>query len=326
MFRQILNSIERNFLKNKKVSVFFICLLLASFFWLLNALNKTYTELVEVPIRVVDVPKDMVMVGLPPESMQFRVKGTGFNLIGIDNSWQQDSVPISANGISTHKVGNGFQGIISTAKIQREAASDFGSGIEILEVSTDTFRINLEPAKREELKVKLRSNLNPKDQYKIKKVELFPAYVEVSGPFSEVDNVSRVKTDSLILSNFDKKQEGEVTLSSPCYKCVVTPNKVVYEIDVEPITEAIISVPIEFINVPSNVVVSAHPKQVEVVCLVGLSEYNQLKSDMFDLVIDYRKIEQHHPSKAVVEVLNKPDFAEISSFTPQRVEYIYRTK
>lgn len=326
MFQRIIDIIKRNLLNNKKVSVFFICLLLASFFWLLNALNKVYTELVEIPVKIESVPKEMVLVGTPPSTIQFRVKGTGFNLIGIDNNWVRDSLSIYPDDIVAYKKNNRYQGVVSTGEIQREVAKEFGSSVEILEVSADTFKLLLEVAKREELKVKLQSALLPSDQYKIKSITLSPNMVEVSGPYSEVDNISRVKTDSLLLSNFSENKKGEIALKPPCFKCSVIPNKVKYSIEVEPVTETIIEVPVHFVNVPSNVIISAHPKTIEITCLVGLSEYNQLNSDMFLAAIDYKNIELYHPSKANIEILSKPDFVEIGSYYPQRVEYIYRTK
>ena len=71
----------RNKLLNRKVTTFLLCLVIASFFWLINALNGNYTKTITVPLKFINLPSDRVLANELPKSFNVDIKATGIKLL-----------------------------------------------------------------------------------------------------------------------------------------------------------------------------------------------------------------------------------------------------
>ena len=66
--------------KPGKTKAFFICLLIASFFWLIHALNTVYTQNFIVPVSFVNVPQSKKPLEPLPDHISIDVKASGLKL------------------------------------------------------------------------------------------------------------------------------------------------------------------------------------------------------------------------------------------------------
>ena len=74
----------RNFLfgwMNREFLIFLFFLLLSGTFWLLMALNETYEREVEVPVQLVEIPKNIVLTSDTTTNVRVMVHDKGFSLL-----------------------------------------------------------------------------------------------------------------------------------------------------------------------------------------------------------------------------------------------------
>ena len=83
MKNKLFQTIRRIFF-SKKVGIFAICISIASFLWIINALNRTYTKTIAVPIKYINLPKNKVLSTELPKVIQAEIKATGAKLLFID--------------------------------------------------------------------------------------------------------------------------------------------------------------------------------------------------------------------------------------------------
>ena len=79
----------RNFLlgnSNKQFLVFLFFLLLSGAFWLFNALNDTYEVEVSVPVRLVKVPRNVVITADPTDTVKVTALHSYLIYMGIDSA------------------------------------------------------------------------------------------------------------------------------------------------------------------------------------------------------------------------------------------------
>ena len=74
----------RNFLfswMNREFLVFLFFLILSGAFWLLMSLNETYEKEIEVPVQLVEVPKNVVLISDSTVNVRVAVRDKGFSLL-----------------------------------------------------------------------------------------------------------------------------------------------------------------------------------------------------------------------------------------------------
>ena len=74
-------NILRNFLSrivSKEFLIFLFFLVLSGAFWLVMTLNETYEREFSIPLRIVDVPRNVVITSDPDTVVRFTVRDKGY--------------------------------------------------------------------------------------------------------------------------------------------------------------------------------------------------------------------------------------------------------
>jgi hypothetical protein len=66
--------------KPGKTKAFFICVLIASFLWLIHALNTVYTETFKIDVSFTNVPLNRQSLDPLPERLSIDIKASGLKL------------------------------------------------------------------------------------------------------------------------------------------------------------------------------------------------------------------------------------------------------
>ncbi|PSR04733.1 MAG: hypothetical protein BRD50_02965 [Bacteroidetes bacterium SW_11_45_7] len=75
-------------------------------------------------------------------------------------------------------------------------------------------------------------------------------------------------------------------------------------------------------NVPRDVEVVILPNRVTLTFLVGLSEYDKVTKDQFNVVADFSKINVQNNEQIDVEVRSHPSFVRNIRLIPETVNYM----
>jgi hypothetical protein len=82
MFGNI-KKILRNFnlKENNRPLIFLVCLLIATFLWLVKAMEKQYETTVSIPVQYTNLPRNKILVNPPPSRFNIKLRANGFTLL-----------------------------------------------------------------------------------------------------------------------------------------------------------------------------------------------------------------------------------------------------
>lgn len=310
----------------REVYVFLITLLIATSFWLLNALSKDYSITVSVPLKYVNIPGDLVVTNRPPSQLLFSIKGDGYNLLPVDEVDEMDSIEVDCSRMVESYMNGQRVGIISAQPLTRQVSRLMGARILVHEVSQDTILLRLDERMTKTLPVRPVVYIEVADQHIMNpQIGVTPITVELTGPAQQLNKMEAVSTQLVSASGVTGPLQGEIGLDLDWHVFEASESVVEYEIEVEQITEVELRVPIAIRNMPEGVHMNLYPSAVDVTCQLGLSKYELIDANDFYAWVDYEQVKEGQAHQLIVQLDRVPEFARVVRYDPLRVEFIVRT-
>ena len=276
-----------NTTKFKRIAYSFV---IAFVFWFFIKSEDTYTVNLDIPLVARNLQEQKTYKEEVPESIFVTLKGTGRSFIWL-------------------RVFNNFYG------------DDFKAVIDLSSI-TDEYNFELDSYYKENPeKIVLPSSLdlqfvevlNPRNvqiklqRYMVKKVPIEsqilvstePGYIALGGQFSPdsisiggpeeaVNQIDFVLTEKDTLIDLVASVNGNWSILNPNKLVSFDPKKVNALIDVQPISETIITgIPVELINKPNDVNVFVNPATVSLTIVGGLKQITNILPEDIDVIIDF---------------------------------------
>ncbi len=319
-----------SFLKSKAVNpssgkalVFLICLGLSSFLWLLNSLEKRYTDRISVPVKYVNLPKDKQLAGPLPKKLDLMVDGYGYTLLSHKLRLAFSPVIISVNDLTDNVLENSrvSKYVINISSHKEEIEKQISSEIKILTIRPDTIAFNFSTITEKKIKIKPHLQLAfGKDFILQASPSTIPDSVLVSGPKNILDTLQFVYTKNNYYKDLTHPVEENIQLE-PAEGLTYALKKVTLLILVEQNTEVAFDVPVEVINRPDSIRIKTFPGKVKVTCRIGLSNYKKLNQNNFKAVADYN-YSSGSATRLPVSLVNYPEIVLSVNYAPHEVEFI----
>lgn len=308
----------RTFLKSDR-AILMSCIGIAFVFWLFTKMSYIYKSTISVEL-VYELPKGKVLTEPPPSTIDIDIEGTGWDLMGTwfrSNKFTigvnfQDNAPVTLNAMNLK------------SKIAKQLSDD----LQILELRPDFVRLLPEGEARKQISIILDNQIELAGPYQYEdSLQLDPAFVTVTGPASVVSEIKNCKTVPVIMQNVEASFDKEIALKAhPNTNVVFSPGKVRLSAKVEQVTEKRFEIEIEKRGAPDSLLLVLLPKKVEVICIVGLSDYESLDANEFEAVVDFRNIDIFEQRKIKVELERLPSYVRQIQFQPSFVDYIIRSQ
>jgi hypothetical protein len=276
-----------NTTKFKRIAYSFV---IAIVFWFFIKSEDTYTINLDIPLVARNLQEQKTYKEEVPESIFVTLKGTGRSFIWL-------------------RVFNNFYG------------DDFKAVIDLSSI-TDEYNFELDSYYKENPeKIVLPSSLdlqfvevlNPRNvqiklqRYMVKKVpiesqilvstepgyialgeQFFPDSISIGGPEEAVNQIDFVLTKKDTLIDLVASVNGNWSILNPNKLVNFDPKKVDALIDVQPISETIITgIPVELINKPNNVNVFVNPATVSLTIVGGLNQITNILPEDINVIIDF---------------------------------------
>jgi hypothetical protein len=276
-----------NTTKFKRIAYSFV---IAIVFWFFIKSEDTYTINLDIPLVARNLQEQKTYKEEVPESIFVTLKGTGRSFIWL-------------------RVFNNFYG------------DDFKAVIDLSSI-TDEYNFELDSYYKENPeKIVLPSSLdlqfvevlNPRNvqiklqRYMVKKVpiesqilvstepgyialgeQFFPDSISIGGPEEAVNQIDFVLTKKDTLIDLVASINGNWSILNPNKLVNFDPKKVDALIDVQPISETIITgIPVELINKPNNVNVFVNPATVSLTIVGGLNQITNILPEDINVIIDF---------------------------------------
>ncbi|MDQ2177212.1 YbbR-like domain-containing protein [Marinifilum sp. D714] len=309
---------------NKKLLVYLFFVGLSTIFWFLNALSKEYTTSINYPVYYMNFPEDKVLTNDLPPKLNLRVNAYGFDLLRYKLSTAFLSNPFDVNKYTNNRITGGSLNSYNllTSNIAERIEKELSTGIRLEDISPDTIRFQFSPIMEKKVPVVLDLKLNFEQQF-MKGGVITPEFdsVLVKGPQSLLDSIHIAKSQLLELSGLKKNMKKDVGFEK-IEGVSFSPKKLTVSIPVERFTEASKNVAIKVDNLPDSVLLRLFPGDVKLSYFVGMSKYENITDDHFDVRVDYLEAIQGDGNKLKVELKSSPDFVSNVRFYPQTVTFL----
>jgi len=318
-----LNTLLSKASENRKLYVFLFCLFLATFFWLLNSLGNNYSSEIICNVNYKNQPKGKIVLNELPQQFKIKIKGLGFDLLGLKMSITHPKVLIDLSKLEDVK---GTQ-TISSLKYSTAIANQLGDHIEIKSITPEYIKLVVDDKLEKTVKVIPQTKLNFEQQYQLfGKILAKPVITKIVGPKSIVDTITQVYTDVIIQNKLSATYTQTVGFAKQYKELKVScnPSKVLVHIPVEKFTETSKTISISAINVPDSVTLKTIPNEVTIKFQLPLSKMASLASAKFKAEVDYKTMNESFSHKLKVALVTYPDYIQNITLTPSKVEYIIK--
>jgi len=321
---RIIKYLKKVYFKNdKRVVAYLVCVIIATIFWFLNALSKTYTVNITVPISYVNFPTNKTLASKPPEQYDLRIKAHGFTILRHKLNFLFLPLEFNVNDMTDNRMTNNHKSTFAFPSQQfiNEISYQLSNDIEIISMSPDTLKFKFDQMGQKRVKVKPLVTVNLKKQYQISgNIKTIPDSVTVNGPQSTLDTLKFAYTEPQVFNSADKiiHTEAQINKQKELY---FEPQQVKLNIPIEEYTEAQLSVPVLLINQPIDSKTKLFPGKVKVSFLVSLGHFSSIHPEDFKLTVSYADIEAKLPRLKIVTESTPPFLYELK-ISPEELEYL----
>ncbi len=307
--------------KTQKISKNFIGFLVASILiWLLITLSKEYTTTIGYTVSYIKIPQDKLLQSSPQEEIDIVVKASGFKI--ISTKFKKKPLVLSANSLNRKSASKYY---FLTKNHLNNIQKQFISGVQLQEIIQDTLFLDLGTLKSKKIAIKPVLDINYHVGYDISKaLKIEPDSIIISGPESKIDKIKYLETTILKLDDVKSDFTEKLKIIKPENHKNIKVNEAsvtIYGV-VEKFTEGSFQIPFSVTNLPENLELTTLSKTVEVVFVVGLSNFNKINKDSFVVECDYSSAEKNNLGYLIPKVISKPNFLKSVKVVPNIIDFL----
>ena len=310
----------RNFLfswMNREFLIFLFFLFLSGTFWLLMALNETYEREIEIPVQLVDIPKNVVLTSDTTTNVRVTLRDKGFSLLAYLYGNKTRTVKVKFNTYAK-KTG---AGVITSAEFQKLIFRQLFNSSQIVSVKPDKFEYFFNYGLKKKVPVRLNGRILPGQSYYLSKAYFTPDSIEIYASREMLDSIKYVNTELLSIKNITDTLVRHVALHK--IKGVkYVPDKVKISICPDVLTEESVEVPIVAVNMPDGKVLRTFPSRVTVTFTVGASLFRTIRPEGFKVVADYNEVTANPSEKCNIYLRAVPHGVRNARISVNQVDYL----
>ena len=302
---------------NKQFLTFLFFLALSTTFWVFTKLNDTYRHDYEVPIRLVHVPKNVVITSDLPEYIHVSVTDKGWGQLAYEYGGAKNPITVE---FATYAGSNGY-GSVPVTDLSRQILAQLPAGASLSGLRPQSLEFYFNYGERKRVPVRFKGDIDAANRYYISYIHAVPDSVTVYARRSILDTLTAVTTKGVYLRNVSDTTTMNVELQSiPGVKFI--PNRVKLKIGVDRLVEKTVQVPVQQVNFPASKVLRTFPSKVNVTFQVGMAMYKQITSDSFVLVINYEDLLNNPTPRCHLKLKTIPTGIRQVRISPSDVEYV----
>lgn len=317
---QKLNGQMKNFLQSSQCREFLIFLffvIVASTFWLLHTLNETYETELSVPLRMKNVPENVVVTSDLPKELEVTVKDRGTVLVNYLIG--MNFMPLTVD-FEDYKHRNTHIRLLST-ELQKKLLGQLAVSTSVVSIKPDTLEFIYTQGEGRMLPVKVRGNIQAKKQYYLVDKQFSPDSVMVYAPQKILDTLRAAYTEPLHLKEVTDTIRQMVDLS-PIKGVKFVPDKGELVVYADVLTEKTVTVPVKGVGFPANKQLKTFPSKVNVTFLVGRHNFKSITADDFSIEVHYKELVGNRSDKCRLELTQVPVGASHVKINPEQVDYL----
>lgn len=318
-YRQVVQKTRTFLLSNrcKECLVFLFFVLVSAGFWALQTLDNTYQSEFSIPLKLKNVPKEVVITSEFPSQIRVKVEDRGAVLLNY--LLGHTFYPISFD--FDHYKSTGTYVKIPLNELQKKIATQLNVSTRIISVRPDTLDFVYAEGVAKKIPVHLQGEVNAGLQYYVSQIRFKPDSVIAYAPTEVLDTLNLALTEPVSLHNVCDTIHTIVPLSH--IKGVkFVPAFTELSVAVDMYSEKTIEVPIEGLNFPKGKVLRTFPSKVDVTFQVGLQYFTGVSESDFHVGVDYAQVMKNQTDKVQPVLISAPDYATHVRISPSSVDYL----
>ena len=272
------------------------------------------------PVKYNKIPQDKILQKKPTKEIDILVKSSGFNIISSRIS--NKSIQLNANNLTKKSA---YKYYFLTKSQKSTIQKQLRSGVELQEIILDT--IYLEIGSLISKKVPLIPDLEI--YYHVgydvlESVSIQPDSLIISGPEAQINKINKINLELLKLEDVksDFSQEVRILIPENINSLKVSSEFTTVTGKVEKFTEGTFEIPFKVSNLPDGIDLTTLNKTVEVIFVVGLSNFNKIDKSLFEVVCDYNITEDNNLGYLLPKVTAKSNFIKSFKVVPSKIDFL----
>lgn len=303
--------------KFRECLIFLFFVLISFCFWMLQTLDESYQTEFKVPVRLKNVPKEVVLTSDFPDDVRIRVEDRGTVLLNY--MLGRTFFPISFDFNDYKDVGTHV--CISSAELTKKVAAQLNVSTKVLSIRPDTLDFIYTQAKAKKVPVRLVGTVQAARQYYISRISFSPDSVMAYAPQEILDTLKAAYTEKLYWENVSDTLKKRVSMGKlKGVKFIPAYNDLSVYVDMY--SEKTVDVPVVGINFPAGKVLRTFPSKVQVTFQVGLRHFKDVSSDDFFIGVTYEDVLKSKGDKLPLVVKGVPDFISHVRVNPSSVDFL----
>lgn len=302
---------------NRDVLIFLVFVAISTAFWIALSLNETYEESVSVPVRLENVPEDVVITTELPKTISVTLRDKGFNLLSYlsRRKLQPVVVDYKAHANRTGHVQ------LPTRSAMAATLSRLLASTQVVGFSTDTLEYFYNFGLRSKIPVRFVGEVGTQGNFVCSEIQIKPDSVTVFASHRILDTMRAVYVRPIYLHN----QKDTLTMEAPLQSirgAKFEPQSVKVHFVIDRLVEKTVKVPISQANFPANKTLRTFPAHVDITFQVGMGMYRHITPEDFVVVVNYEDLLQNNSNSINLSLKSTPEGASFVRIHPSTVEYV----
>jgi hypothetical protein len=302
---------------NKQFFVFLFFLFLSAVFWLIITLNDTYEQELKVPVRIVNIPKNVVLTSAAVDTVKATVRDKGWMFLSYLYGEKKYEVKLN---YKNYDRGNGG-GMTSASELKRLVEQTLESTSKVTAIKPERLEFFYNNGERKRVPVQWTGRVIPEQLYFISQVAYKPDSVDVYASKEKLDSIRYVYSEPLNYVGFHDTLTVSCRLAHDT-DVKVMPEHISISVFTDVLTEENISVPIQCINLPKGKVLRTFPAKVKVNFVAGAAQIRTLNPEEFVVVADYAEIMEKPSEKCNLYLNTVPQGISRAKLSTKQVDYL----
>ncbi|HRN16196.1 MAG TPA: YbbR-like domain-containing protein, partial [Xylanibacter oryzae] len=244
------------------------------------ALNETYEKEIKIPVRIVNVPKNVV-VSDAVDTMRVTVRDKGWFIAAL--IYGNRVRPVYIDFLTYSKNNNG-ECSVSTSDLIKQVVQMLSGSARVTAAKPDKIEFFFSYGESKRVPVKFIGKVTPDETYYLARMLIQPDSITVFASPEILDKIHYVSTEELRYSHF----ADTITVNAHLQKirgAKINQSAVKITFFTDILTEESIDVPITGENLPMGKVLRTFPSHVTVSFITGVANYRRLRPDNFSVVV-----------------------------------------
>nr|WP_262914531.1 hypothetical protein [Pontibacter vulgaris] len=292
-----------------------LCFVAASTFWLLNALNKSYSTQTTYPVAFIYNDQKLVATQALPEEVTINVTGKGWKLLRKSLRLEVKPAEIFIRNLPRNNY------LLGSAL--RPALVNAMDGLQLNFVITDTlhFRFEEKLTRRIPLKLDPKQKIADSNFAVVGQVNITPKFITFTGPSSKIDSIPSPYLLRLPETGLKAPAEIEVPIALKNALLTSDIEEAIVKVNVKELVQEEKQLVAELINAPQGKKIVLLPPHVLVRYQFLNDSVTTLNREGFKVILDFSKYSQQD-STLVPELVQKPAGARNIKLSPVRVRVL----